>query len=47
MAVNDPLTVKELPDDPENIFVGFNCKGYDRFIMHGVRTGHPEQIKGD
>lgn len=46
VAVNDALTVKELLDDPENIFVGFNCKGYDRFIMHGVLEDRtPEQIK--
>lgn len=47
VAVNDALTVKELLDDPENVFVGFNCKGYDRFIMHGVLEDYtPEQIKG-
>ena len=47
VAVNDALTVKELMDDPENVFVGFNCKGYDRFIMHGVLEDMtPEQIKG-
>ena len=46
VAVNDALTVKELLDDPENVFVGFNCKGYDRFIMHGVLEDRtPEQIK--
>ena len=47
VAVNDSLTVKELMSDPENIFVGFNCKGYDRFIMHGVLEDMtPEEIKG-
>lgn len=46
VAVNDALTVKELMSDSDNVFVGFNCKGYDRFIMHGVLENRsPEGIK--
>ena len=44
--VNDNDAVKALYDDPNNVFIGFNTRGYDKWIMRGVIEGFsPEELK--
>lgn len=44
--VNDNDAVKELFDDKENVFIGYNTNSYDKWIMRGVIEGFsPEELK--
>ena len=44
--VNDNDAVKELYDDPHNVFIGYNTRNYDKWIMRGVVEGFsPEELK--
>ena len=44
--VNDNDAVKELYDDPNNVFIGYNTRNYDKWIMRGVVEGFsPEELK--
>ena len=45
-VVNDNNAVKELYDDKENVFIGYNTNSYDKYIMRGVIEGFsPEELK--
>ena len=45
-VVNDNNAVKELYDDKENVFIGYNTNNYDKYIMRGVIEGFsPEELK--
>ena len=44
--VNDNDAVKELYDDSHNVFIGYNTRNYDKWIMRGVVEGFsPEELK--
>lgn len=45
-VVNDNGAVKQLYDDKENVFIGYNTNSYDKYIMRGVIEGFsPEELK--
>lgn len=45
-VVNDNDAVKELYDDPNNVFIGYNTRNYDKWIMRGVVEGFSaEELK--